>query len=480
MTKRTPHARTRRRPSGPAARRAVRWSVAVVAAAALASAASAAFVPRAGAAAVGDCVAETSWGTPRTDLAAQMVGAVNMHRASRGLAMLGVDSSLGAAAHWKAMHMAWRRYSSQDDPQPPVNRTLAQRLEACGYAAAPGTFAQVITYHYTTAAAALSAWLAQPSTQQRIENPAFRGIGAAAATSSANGTTYWAVTLGTTTDGTPPPPPPPAPPPPPPPPAPPPPPPSPPPPGPPPPAPPGPPPPPAPPCPPPPAPPPPASPPPPSPTTLPTIRFTSVPTDGPSQRATFTWATTGYGTLASCSLDGAPLVPCDSPKVYSRLAAGPHTLRVEVANRIGSSSATHSWNVTPAGSPSPPPPGSPRPPRPATPARPSGGTQLAPFALAGHHLAPARLRPRGRVTVALFLEGDARRIVSDGRLTCSARAGKTRLRAVARRIAASGAGATATCAWKLPAHSRGRFFTALVEVAVGADDVERSVARRIR
>jgi hypothetical protein len=204
-----------------------------------------------------------------------------------------------------------------------------------------------------------------------------------------------------------------------------------------------------------------------------------VPTDGPSQRATFTWGTTGFGVLASCSLDGGPPVPCDSPKVYTGLAVGPHTLRVEVANRIGGSSATHSWRVTAGGSTAPPPPGSPRPPR-TLPPPPSGGTQLAPLTLAGHRFAPARLRPRGRVTLALLLEGDARRIVSEGRLGCSARAGRTKLRALSKRIAASGAGAKATCTWRLPARSRGRFFTALAEVAVGSDDVERSVARRIR
>src|SRR5687768_2863220 len=167
MTERSPHMRTVRRPAGSAVPRVTRAAVAAVAVAALVSAASAAFVPHAGAAAVGDCVTDLSWGAPRADLASQMVSAVNAHRASKGLPALGTDSALGAAAYWKAMHMAWLRYSSQDDVAPPLNRTLAQRLEACGYQTAPGAYAQVVTYYYTSASAALGAWLDQPVTMQK-------------------------------------------------------------------------------------------------------------------------------------------------------------------------------------------------------------------------------------------------------------------------------------------------------------------------
>ena len=194
------------------------------------------------------------------------------------------------------------------------------------------------------------------------------------------------------------------------------------------------------------------------------------------------WALTGFGAVTACALDGGALVPCDSPQTYTGLSVGPHTLRVEVSSRAGSSSATHTWQVTGAGSSPPPPPsppGSPRPPRPA-PQPPSGGTQFAPVALAGHIFSPTRLRPGGRATLTLVLDGNARRITGEGRLTCSARAGKTRLRTVSRRLSATGTGATASCTWKLPERSRGRFLRALAEVSVGADDVERSVARRIR
>ena len=58
--------------------------------------------------------------------------------------------SLANAAHWKAMHMAWLRYIAADDRPPPVARTVAQRLEACGYPAGSRAYGQAQVHFYKT------------------------------------------------------------------------------------------------------------------------------------------------------------------------------------------------------------------------------------------------------------------------------------------------------------------------------------------
>ena len=167
--------------------------------------------PRA-AAVVGNCSADASWGTPRTDLAGSIVQLVNQHRASLGLAPLGGYGPLAAAAVWKARHMAAYGYMAHDDPAPPVARTTQQRFEACGFPSG-ARWGENLASHSTTAQAVLQLWLNSPGHRANIENAAFRTVGAGVAASS-NGTLYWAMTFGSTGgSATPPPPPPPPPPP---------------------------------------------------------------------------------------------------------------------------------------------------------------------------------------------------------------------------------------------------------------------------
>ncbi len=94
--------------------------------------------PTAAKAVVGDCVPGSDWGTLRQDLATRVVELVNQHRASLGLTQLVVTTPATSAAVWKARHMARYLYMAHDDPGPPVARTTAQRLEACGVTAGWG------------------------------------------------------------------------------------------------------------------------------------------------------------------------------------------------------------------------------------------------------------------------------------------------------------------------------------------------------
>jgi uncharacterized protein YkwD len=159
------------------------------------------------AAGVGDCTPGSSWGTVRSDLAAQVVSLVNQHRAGIGAAGLAQSATLTAAAVWKARHMAFYGYLSHNDPAPPVARSVGDRLAACGYTS--GGWGENIAYGQQSAAAVMQSWLGSPGHRSNIERASFRAIGVGVA-AAANGTLYWAQAFGSVADsGTPPPPPPP-------------------------------------------------------------------------------------------------------------------------------------------------------------------------------------------------------------------------------------------------------------------------------
>jgi uncharacterized protein YkwD len=146
------------------------------------------------AAAVGDCVPGATWPANRADLAAQVVGLVNAHRAELGLQPLLISATLTDAATWKARHMAAYRYMDHDDPAPPVARTAGERLAACGYPQA--AWGENIAEGYKTAQAVVNGWLGSAGHRANIEDPAFRatGVGAAGAP------LYWAQTFGSAID----------------------------------------------------------------------------------------------------------------------------------------------------------------------------------------------------------------------------------------------------------------------------------------
>ena len=255
------------------------------------------------AAVVGDCTTGSDWGTSRPDLASSVVSLINSHRTSMGLVALNVSPTLTNAAVWKARHMAKYSYMAHDDPAPPVARTPADRLEACGYPSRTTGWGENIAYGYSTAASVVDAWLNSPGHKANIENSSYRstGVGAAADTS---GVIYWSQEFGTYDDSG-------------------------------------------------------------SPggggggggVSAPTVSLTSGPSSSTTATtASFGWSTSGTVSSTTCSLDGAPAVACTSPKTYSSLATGGHTFRVTVANSAGSASASYAWTVTTTPPPPPPPP----------------------------------------------------------------------------------------------------------------------------
>ena len=161
------------------------------------------------AAAVGDCTPAADWGTLRDDLAAQTVSLVNSYRATLGLRPLVAGGALQASAVWKARHMARYGYMAHPDPAPPVARSAAERMEACGVT---GGWGENIAYGYPSASSVVQAWLASPGHRANIENASFVAIGSAAA-AGASGAIYWAHAFGTSAGGSAPAPPPPPPPP---------------------------------------------------------------------------------------------------------------------------------------------------------------------------------------------------------------------------------------------------------------------------
>jgi uncharacterized protein YkwD len=160
--------------------------------------------PEAAQAVVGDCTPGSDWGTLRQDFATRVVDLVNQHRASLGLSQLAVATAPTNSAVWKARHMARYLYMTHEDPAPPVARTTAQRMEACGVT---GGWGENIAYGYATPEAVMQGWLNSSGHRANIENASYRSIGVGAASSS-TGRVYWAQAFSTQAGSTPPPPPP--------------------------------------------------------------------------------------------------------------------------------------------------------------------------------------------------------------------------------------------------------------------------------
>jgi uncharacterized protein YkwD len=154
-------------------------------------------------AAVGDCTPGANWGTVRGDLAAQVVGLVNQHRAGIGRGPLAESATLTAASVWKARHMAAYGYMAHDDPAPPVQRQWFERFAACGYAG--GGSAENVAYGFPSPASVMQGWLSSPGHRANIEGSSFRAIGVGAAV-AADGTLYWAQAFGAVADAASPPP----------------------------------------------------------------------------------------------------------------------------------------------------------------------------------------------------------------------------------------------------------------------------------
>ncbi len=144
----------------------------------------------------GDCDLRADWPRPRTDLAAQVVVLVNGYRERIGRRAFRVSPSLTRAAVWKATHMARYRYMRHDDPAPPVKRSVADRLAACGYPVREFPAGENIAFGFPTPDAVMGGWLRSPGHRANIASPSFTviGVGVAAA---ANGLLYWAQDFGT-------------------------------------------------------------------------------------------------------------------------------------------------------------------------------------------------------------------------------------------------------------------------------------------
>jgi uncharacterized protein YkwD len=133
-----------------------------------------------------------AWGTPRDDLADDVVRIVNRYRVEIGVRPLRLSASLTRSATWKARHMAHFYYFGHSDPAPPVSRTVFERLAACGFGASGG---ENIAYGYRTAHAVVRAWLGSPGHRRNIELPSWKYIGVGVA-SSRSGLKFWAQNFG--------------------------------------------------------------------------------------------------------------------------------------------------------------------------------------------------------------------------------------------------------------------------------------------
>jgi uncharacterized protein YkwD len=143
------------------------------------------------AAATAQCEPEHAWGPARHDFAARVVQLVNEHRASIGVAPLAISRGLTRSAIWKSRHMNEYDYLEHDDPAPPVNRGVGERLEACGYSQGAG---ENIAQGYQTPEDVMQGWLDSQGHRENIENPTYQAIGVG------ESGRYWTQNFGFSTD----------------------------------------------------------------------------------------------------------------------------------------------------------------------------------------------------------------------------------------------------------------------------------------
>jgi uncharacterized protein YkwD len=142
--------------------------------------------------AAGTCAAGQDWGFRRDDLALQVARIVNRYRARVGLRRLQLEYGLMRSAIWKAQHMAHFFYFGHDDPAPPVNRGVPQRLAACGF---QGGGSENIAYGFETPREVVRAWLRSPGHRRNIRSRTWRYLGVGVA-ESRNGGFFWAQNFG--------------------------------------------------------------------------------------------------------------------------------------------------------------------------------------------------------------------------------------------------------------------------------------------
>jgi FlgD Ig-like domain len=83
----------------------------------------------------------------------------------------------------------------------------------------------------------------------------------------------------------------------------------------------------------------------------PDTTITQAPADGTATAASISFASSEKGSTFECSLDGASFALCSSPKAYSGLAVGAHTLRVRAIDgspnhNVDPSPASASWTIS--------------------------------------------------------------------------------------------------------------------------------------
>ena len=139
------------------------------------------------------CTPSPGWGTPHPELVPRALALINTHRVSLGLPRLALGSQLVASAVWKARHMAAYEYVDNDDPAPPVRRSVFARFAACGYTGLIA--AENLAVGLPDAEAVTTEWLRDPGTRGNMEHQGYRLVGIAAAASTA-GELYWVADFG--------------------------------------------------------------------------------------------------------------------------------------------------------------------------------------------------------------------------------------------------------------------------------------------
>jgi len=140
---------------------------------------------------LGCAPAQPGWGTPRQDLAVEVLERLNAFRAASGVAPVSASPSLQRAALWKSGHMLAAAYFQHADP--PVGRSPADRATVCGYVGP--VLGENIAEGQRDPAAVMQAWANSPGHRAAMLDPDYTAVGIGVA-QRGDGRLYWTQDFG--------------------------------------------------------------------------------------------------------------------------------------------------------------------------------------------------------------------------------------------------------------------------------------------
>jgi hypothetical protein len=128
-----------------------------------------------------------------------LIGRINVFRASRGVPTLAVSDTLAAAAKWMSVDMGTRNYFAHTSLD---GRSPTQRMADAGYPAFGTWTGEDLAAGFTTTAEVLDGWINSPAHYAILVNPQYHAIGVGRSyTAGSSYGWYWTADFGGIVDG---------------------------------------------------------------------------------------------------------------------------------------------------------------------------------------------------------------------------------------------------------------------------------------